>query len=351
MANASDPIERKGTFRLKLDIEGHSAADVPLDGLRFAVKDVIDVKGVSTGGGNPDWLRTHTPAHRHAAVVAMLLEAGARLTGITIADELAFGLSGENAHYGTPVNPAAPDAIPGGSSSGSAVAVAGCLVEFALGTDTAGSIRVPASYCGIYGMRRTHGSVLIDGVMALSPSCDTVGWLARDAGTLERAGRVLIEGSRNAGMSGNRLSRAFVLCDAMELADPESLPPLDAAVNRMYGLSDMAGGTTLSDDLYADWLANFNRIRAPEIWDVFGDWITRTRPRFGPQVASRFDAIRETAGADAGSAQAFRRETTSRITELLRDDTVLLLSTTPGPAPRKGLGTARRTGSARRPCA
>lgn len=326
-----------GAFRLTLDMQGQATADAPLAELRFAVKDVIDVAGVTTGGGNPDWLRTHTPATRHAVVVAMLLEAGAHLTGITIADELAFGLSGENAHYGTPVNPAAPDAIPGGSSSGSAVAVAGGLVDFALGTDTAGSIRVPASYCGIYGMRPTHGSVPVDGVMALSPSCDTVGWLARDAGTLERAGRVLLEGSRKAGMSGNRLRRAIVLRDAMELADPESRPPLDAAVHRMLGFSDMAGGTTLSDQRYADWLANFNRIRAPEIWDVFGNWITRTRPRFGPQVASRFDAIRETAGADTGSAQAFRREATSRITDLLRDDTVLILPTTPGTAPRKGL--------------
>jgi|GEM_PF-4709778 len=137
----------------------------------------------------------------------------------------------------------------------------------------------------------------------------------------------------------------------MELADPVSRPPLDAAVNRMYGLWDMVSGTTLSNDLYADWLGNFNRIRPPEIWDVFGDWITRTRPRFGPQVASRFDAIRGTAGADTGSAQAFRRKAWSRITELLRDDTVLLLPTTPGPHRARASTTARRTGSAWRPCA
>jgi len=326
-----------GAFRLRLDIDGRPPPDAPLGGLSFAVKDVFDVKGVTTGGGNPDWLRTHAPARGNAPVVEALLEAGAHLAGITIADELAFGLSGENAHYGTPVNPAAPDAIPGGSSSGSAVAVAGKLVDFALGTDTAGSIRVPASYCGVFGMRPSHNSVSVKGVMALSPSCDTVGWLARESGLLLRAGCVLLGRPQNDGVTGNRLERVFVLGDAMELADPASRPVLDAALDRLRNLSGKVERTNLSDDHYADWLANFNRIRVPEIWGVFGDWITRTQPRFGPQVARRFADVRESAKHGTGTAQAFRRKVTTRLTDLLRDDTVLVLPSTPGPAPRKGL--------------
>ncbi|MEA3411954.1 MAG: amidase [Pseudomonadota bacterium] len=326
-----------GAFRLRLDIDGRPPPDAPLGGLSFAVKDVIDVKGVTTGGGNPDWLRTHAPASKNAPVVEALLEAGAHLAGITIADELAFGLSGENVHYGTPVNPAAPDAIPGGSSSGSAVAVAGRLVDFALGTDTAGSIRVPASYCGVFGMRPSHHSVPVDGVMALSPSCDTVGWLARESGLLLRAGCVLLGRPQNDGATGNRLERALMLGDAMELADPASRPALDAALDRLRNLPDKVDRTNLSDDHYADWLASFNRIRVPEIWGVFGDWITRTRPRFGPQVARRFADVRESAKRGTESAQAFRRRVTARLTDLLRDDTVLVLPTTPGPAPCKGL--------------
>ena len=123
----------------------------PLDGLRFALKDLIDVAGMKTGCGNPSWRDSHPPAVAHAVCVEQLLRAGARCVGKTILDELAFSLIGENHFYGTPLNPEAPDRVPGGSSSGSASAVACGLVDFALGTDTGGSVRVPASNCGIYG--------------------------------------------------------------------------------------------------------------------------------------------------------------------------------------------------------
>ncbi len=167
----------------------------PLSGLTFAVKDFIDVAGCRTGGGNPDWLAGHPVAARSAAVVETLLGAGARLVGKTNMDELAFSLEGANAHYGTPVNPVCPDRLPGGSSSGSAVAVAAGLVDFALGTDTGGSVRVPASFTGIFGFRPTHGRVSTVGVAPFSPSYDTIGWLARDAALPVRC-RPRIAGSR-----------------------------------------------------------------------------------------------------------------------------------------------------------
>ena len=129
----------------------------PLAGLRFAVKDLIDVAGHRTGCGNPTWLATHPPATVHAVCVEQLLAAGAHCAGKTVTDEVAFSLLGQNHFYGTPLNPAAPDRVPGGSSSGSASAVACGLVDFALGTDTGGSVRVPASNCGVWGWRPTHG--------------------------------------------------------------------------------------------------------------------------------------------------------------------------------------------------
>ena len=162
-------------------------------GLSFALKDVFEVEGVSRCAGNPDWLRTHPAATRTAPAVARLLDAGASLRGLTITDELTLGLAGENFHYGTPTNPAAPDRVPGGSSCGSAAAVAGGLVDFALGTDTGGSVRVPASYCGIFGFRPTHGRVSNEGVVPLAPSCDTVGWFARDAKVLRTVGEILLD--------------------------------------------------------------------------------------------------------------------------------------------------------------
>ena len=135
------------------------APEGPLKGLPFAAKDIYDIAGHVTGCGNPDWLATHPPATSHAAPVVRLLAAGAELVGKTITDELAYSLNGQNFHYGTPLNGNAPGRIPCGSSSGSAAAVAGGAVDFALGSDTGGSVRVPAAVCGIFGIRPTHGRV------------------------------------------------------------------------------------------------------------------------------------------------------------------------------------------------
>ena len=168
------------------------AATGPLAGLTFAVKDLIDVAGWPTGGGNPDWPAYAGTPTRHAAVVERLLGAGASIIGKTITDEVSLGILGENPHDGTPANPAAPDRVPGGSSSGSAAAVAGGVCDFALGTDTGGSVRVPASFSGLYGIRPTHGRVPFEGICVQSPSSDTCGWFARDAATFARVGEVML---------------------------------------------------------------------------------------------------------------------------------------------------------------
>ena len=156
----------------------------PLSGLSFAAKDIFDVAGHVTGCGNPDWKATHQAAEKNAWVVEMLVNAGATMVGKTLTDELTRGIFGENVHYGTPTNPKARGCVPGGSSSGSASAVAGGLVDFALGSDTGGSVRVPASFCALYGMRPTHGAIPLDGMLLQAPSFDTIGWFARDLGYL-----------------------------------------------------------------------------------------------------------------------------------------------------------------------
>src|SRR5258708_6330914 len=164
----------------------------PLSGLTFAAKDLFDVAGSVTGCGNPDWAATHEIAETNAWAVDALLEAGAALTGKTITDEISLGLLGINKFYGTPLNPRAPDLVPGGSSSGSASAVAGSLVDVALGTDSGGSVRIPASFCGLYGLRPTHGRISVAGMMTQAPSFDTVGYFARDAMTFSRVGAMLL---------------------------------------------------------------------------------------------------------------------------------------------------------------
>ena len=138
-------------------------------------------------------LDAHTRCGKKTArAITCLVEAGASLEGKVHTDELAYSLNGENHFYGTPLNPRAPDRVPGGSSSGSASAVASGACDFALGTDTGGSVRVPASYCGLFGIRPSHGRIPLDGCMPLAPSFDTVGWFARDARLLERVGAVLL---------------------------------------------------------------------------------------------------------------------------------------------------------------
>src|SRR6185436_5432072 len=183
-------VEQSGAFIERCSVP--PTGDGPLDGLRFAVKDLIDIAGHRTGCGNPTRLATHPPASVSAVCVEQLLAAGARCEGKTITDELAFSLLGENHFYGTPLNPAAPERVTGGSSNGSASAVACGLVDFALGTDTGGSVRVPASNCGIWGWRPSHGLISMAGVMPFSPTLDTVGVFTRSAELLQRVAEVLL---------------------------------------------------------------------------------------------------------------------------------------------------------------
>src|ERR1700739_825163 len=174
----------------RLHIEGRAGG--PLTGLTFAAKDLFDVAGHPTGGGNPDWARATPIPTRHAWAVQRLLDAGAKLIGKTITDEVSLGIVGEHALYGTPINPRAPDRVPGGSSSGSAAAVAAGLCDTALGTDTGGSVRVPASFCGLYGIRPTHGRLPVTGMMPQAPSSDTTGWFTRDSETFAKVSSVLL---------------------------------------------------------------------------------------------------------------------------------------------------------------
>ncbi|MEM8588249.1 MAG: amidase [Pseudomonadota bacterium] len=323
-------VDDLGALRLRLDL--HGAADGPLAGLTFAVKDMFDVEGLVTGGGNPDWLATHEPAISTASSVKACLDAGAHLIGIAIADELAFSPFGENVHYGTPLNSAAPDRVPGGSSSGSASATAGGLVDFALGTDTAGSVRIPASYCGVYGFRPTYGRVPIDGVLPLSPSFDTVGWFARDADLLARVGDVLLE----AVDAARPIRRLLWLDDAFELADDSVRPSLEAAARRVEAALVPAEHTVLDEGRYADWLAAYNALRPPEVWATFGDWIKSTKPHFGSRTAKRFANVERVATADTTDARRLRANVEAQVADLLGDDTVLMLPTVPTIAPKKG---------------
>ncbi|WP_374372386.1 amidase [Dongia sp.] len=310
-----------------------------LDGTTFAIKDLFDVAGRVTGCGNPDWRRTHEPARQHAAVVARLLEAGARAIGKTITDELAFSLNGQNFHYGTPRNSAVPERIPGGSSAGSAAAVAGHACDFALGTDTGGSVRIPAALNGIFGIRPSHDAVDETGCMTLAESNDTVGWFARDAEMLRRVGEVLlpvdIGGSTTFG-------EVYLPRDAWALARDAVAAALQPARDRAVAAIGPAIGITLATEAggLATWRQTFGFLQMREIWAQHGAWVEETRPHFGPEIAERFALSKETAAEPMGEAAQFRETITRRLDDMLSTGGVLIIPTAADIAPLKSLSAA-----------
>ncbi|MFA6262639.1 MAG: amidase [Bacteroidia bacterium] len=300
----------------------------PLSGLRFAAKDLFDVAGHATGAGNPTWLATHEAATDDAPLVAQLLAAGATLMGKLVTDELAYSLHGDNLHYGAPLNPLAPQRVTGGSSSGSAAAVAAGLVDFALGTDTGGSTRVPASYCGLFGLRPTHGLLSSQGLVPLHPRYDTPTWLARSAETFLRVADVLLPATSFVPRRALRLDDAVALADA-DFAEP--LLRLQCALNTRFG--DVAG-LGFDDDLNR-WRGVYVTTGAYEGWATHGRWIEQARPVFAPAVAARWQAASkvtpEQAAAADDEAAAIRRQVRS----LLGDDAVALLPSAASLAPRR----------------
>ncbi|WP_336774839.1 amidase [Paenibacillus sp. MMO-58] len=318
------------------ELELPPVGEGPLGGLAFAVKDVFAIKGYTSGAGNPDWLRTHSPWEKTASSISKLLASGARLTGTTHTDELMYSINGQNEHYGTPVNPKAPDRIPGGSSSGSAVAVAAGAVDFALGTDTGGSVRVPAAYCGIYGFRPSHNFVSIDGVIPLAPSYDTVGWMARDISLLRQVGEVLLAGSSVEETPGQDFRRLIFAEEAWEKAETSCRKALESVcIQLVQTKSMMQEWRSVAPEGLEAWSHSFRTTQGREIWQTHGEWIVREKPVFGESIGARFASASTITGAEAERDGALREIIRKRLGELLGDDGLLIIPTIPGTAPSR----------------
>ena len=330
--NFSPAALATGAFCPHGDFEIVGAATGLLKGLSFATKDIFDIAGRVTGCGNPDWLASHGPATATAPAVQKLLDAGAHMVGKTITDELAFSLNGQNFHYGTPRNAVTPDRIPGGSSCGSASAVAHGVVDLALGSDTGGSVRIPACLNGIFGIRPTHGAVDISGVLPLAPSFDTVGWFARDARVLRRAGEVLLPGDR----SQIDLSKFYLAHDAFTIADAAVADQVRSVLSNARAVLPVAAELDLASELggLGEWLRRFRRLQPREIWAIHGAWIEARRPKFGPEIAERFALAKSVSATPEGDDQAFRDRVAANLDRLLGLDGVLLIPTAGAIAPR-----------------
>ena len=326
--------DRFGAFLERTSLPGRDGG--PLRGLSFAAKDVFDVAGVPTGNGQPVWRRTHPAPGKHAAAVAKLLDAGASLAGKTVCDEMCYSLAGDNFHYGAPVNPAAPDRSIGGSSSGSAAAVAGGLVDFALGTDCGGSVRCPASFSGVYGIRPTYGRVDDSGVAPLAGSFDAVGWFARDPALLATVGGVLLEGSPAALVP----ERALLAEDAFDqLPDGERQAAETAAEAWIRDRGLKRETVTLAPAGLDEWFEAFRHIQAFEIWRNHGDWVTANRPEFGPGVKERFAYAATLTESRVEKHRPIRDAARARMASLLADGAIIVMPTAPC-SPRRDAGPA-----------
>lgn len=300
----------------------------PLAGATFVVKENMDVAGQASTNGHPLWATTHEPAERNAPVIDRLLDAGARLVGKTYMDEMAYSLLGANSHFGTPINPAAQDRHPGGSSSGSAVAVAAGLVNFALGTDTAGSCRAPAAFCGVFGFRSSHGAIPLDGVIPLAPSFDVVGWFARDPDMMAAVGDVLLP----ADSSREDMSEAILLDSAFNGVEVEFASPAATAIDQLKTLIRWRSAS-LDEEFFKSALAHFRNMQAYEAWASHGAWISAHHPTFGKGVEERFAFAAKVTGEQLKAAQNYRAEAREKIEAIMGPHGVLVLPTTPFRAP------------------
>ncbi|MFC4353077.1 amidase [Fodinicurvata halophila] len=312
------------------------SAPGPLSGLEVAVKDIYDIAGHVTGCGNPDYRRTHEPAETTASSVTRLLEAGAAMVGKTITDEFAYSLSGQNHHYGAPANSNAPGRSTGGSSCGSAAAVAGGLCDTALGSDTGGSVRIPAAYCGLYGLRPTHGRIPIDGVVPLAPSFDTVGWFARDPETFLAVGEVLL-GTDEKAFDFARLLYASEAFGRLEDDVSEKLEPFVERLEMRLGKRQPAQPAAEDGGLDA-WRDAFRHLQAAEAWAVYGDWIEARSPTLSPELSQRMTWAAEVAGMEETLAEcrALMTSVQTRMEALLGEDALMVLPTAPDIAPPLG---------------
>jgi amidase len=294
----------------------------PLDGMRLAVKDLFAVTGFAVGGGNPVRLAEALPAAEDAPVVARLRAAGAVVQGIAQTDEFAYSLSGVNVHYGAPPNPAAPELVTGGSSSGPASAVASGHADIGLGTDTSGSVRVPASCCGLFGLRPTHGAVPVDGVMPLAPSFDTVGWITRDAGTLAAVGEVLLPPGAVEGPG-----RLLAIGGTAETAAGFGLPVETVALSTWDDPDPL--------------LLAYRRAQAAEAWRVHGAWVEAHPRVLAVEIETRFRFGARVSAEEEADARARIAAWRAELLELLGDDAWLVLPAgVPGHA--RDLGLAGR---------
>jgi amidase len=303
--------------------------DGPLHPLTFALKDIFDVAGFSTSFGNPIWLNTHPVAQLTNSSVQKLIHSGASLVGKTHCDELTYNLFGNNLHYGTPINSASPERMTGGSSNGSAAAMAAHLVDFAIGSDTGGSIRAPASFCGLYGIRPSHGQIALDHSCGLAPSFDTLGWFTHEASLLKRIGEVLLNPSSTKTTIRIDNPQFVYLKEAFDVIDPLLASHLKQEFSKYGEFKEVSIG----ENSLADWAEQFRILQGSEVWQNLGSWVNNHWEALSPPIRARFEMAKQLSPSQIDHAKSRLTKIQTTMNELLSAGTVLVMPTAAGIAP------------------
>ena len=324
-------LPRPGNFFVPHDLDAPVCGNAggALAGLTAVVKDMYDIAGQRTGGGNPEWLAAHPPARAHGAAVGRILDSGATIVGKTVCDEFFYSVSGINAHYGTPANLRAPGRIPGGSSSGSAAASAAGVCDFALGSDTGGSVRVPAAFCGVYGLRPTHGRVDLTGAMAMAPSFDVAGWFAASPGVFRRVGAVLLQGEQVTA----RLGALIIADDAFAQADAELAAVAREFLARAAPVLPPPVNKVIAPEGFDSWREAFRIVQAHETWSSFGEFVTHAKPKLGPGIKERMEFAATVTEEAADTSRKIVAAAGAYIRAAVPPGTVVALPTAPCIAP------------------
>lgn len=327
-----------GAFVETFTLEPYSKGS--LGDLTFAVKDNIDIAGHKTSYGSPSWKDKHDAPAYNALCIDQLLGAGATCLGKTISDEFTYSLDGENYFFGTPINPTVPDRIPGGSSSGSASAVACGLVDFSIGTDSAGSIRVPASLCGVYAMRPTMHRVSEAGVLPFMPSTSTVGALASDLNTLGKVMETLL---RSENTTPEKIQNIYLLEDAFAISDLKVAKAIRVKIDALSSrcdaniisitLNDIIKEPMTLDKLNTDAL---RPLQTFEFLNTVGNWIENESPDLSPFLAMRYETVRNFDRKEVNDSLMLCEKMFNRITSFFQKGDLILFPTVPTIAPLKG---------------
>ena len=300
-----------------------------LAGTVFAAKDVFRILGSTWGNGHPDWLRYSEPDSFTSQTILKLLDEGADLVGKTICDELCFSISGENWNYGSPLNPHDPRRFAGGSSSGSGAAAGGGLVDFSLGSDCLGSVRVPASYNGVFGMRPTYQRVNNDGEAPYCESMDVLGYMAKESDMFVNVSSVLLGQDQKE----HKFKKLLLPKECFDIIDKDLKLQLEDTIKEIEAEFDEVISCDITPNGLDEWVKIFQLVQGYEVWESYGGFIRKYRPRLSRGPKERLAWAATISRQEYDKALKDKEEIEAHIDQLLDNDTVMLMPTSASVAP------------------